>query len=200
MIARVRRVSSGRSGASRPEQAHFQASRVARRARRATSPSTLHRASRDQPPRLARRHAERGREHRRQVHGIAVREAATPGTSSGRLALAHDPREVRLRLRRGLLPVRPRDDEPRERELRLQRVAGRRRLLEHEPIPLGELGVRRSASSGRTAPRAPSSAGCCCRRTSSSSRRPRTRRSGVVSATCGSRPYASITSRPASRL
>ena len=86
------------------------------------------------------------------MDGVAGRQRDL-GHLLRRLALAHDAREVLLRRVARLLAVRARDDPARERELRLHRLAGRRRLLHHEPAPLGSSSsgiriVRPNCSSG----------------------------------------------------
>ena len=66
--------------------------------------------------------------------------------------------------------------------------------------PLGEHRVGDPTSSGRTSPRAARSEGCCCPSDELIFSPSHDSRSGVVSTTCGSTPYCSITSRPVSRL
>ena len=75
------------------------------------------------------------------MDGVSVGQRGL-GHLVGRAALANDACEVRLGLLSGRLAVRARDDEPRKRELRLERIAGRDVVLvHHEPVPLAELRV-----------------------------------------------------------
>ena len=161
----------------------------------------LHAALGDQPARLARREPERAGEHGRQMHRIARPAAACSGDVVRRLPFADDAGEMRLGPRRAPPPpCERRDDEARQLELRLHRLARRERLARRRAATTPGAASRGSASCGRTAPRAAQSAGCCCRRTSSSSRRPR-RGAAASSARPAARVRsASITSRPASRL
>ena len=107
-----------------------------------TSSPTRDRALRDQPARLARRRA------RRRSARSRGRCTGSPGGSVGLRRrrpgppLADDAGEVLLGRRRRLLAVRARDDQPRELELRLHRLAGRHRLLGDEPPPVLEHRVR----------------------------------------------------------
>ncbi len=112
------------------------------------------------------------------MHGIVAGEREL-GHVLGRLAAPNDPGEVLLGGLGGLLAVRAADDEPRQGELRLERVAVGRLLARRSARYHWAADRRRSAWCGRTSPRARPSAGCCCRPTSSSS--PRPTRAGAAS-------------------
>src|SRR5438552_6765216 len=78
----------------------------------------------DQPARFARRaDPEMLDEESRQMHGPVTRQSCFRNLVRSP-ALTDDAREVVLRLLRGPLPVRAADDEARELELRLHRIAG----------------------------------------------------------------------------
>src|SRR5262249_13161517 len=97
-------------------------------------------ALRDQPSGLARRQAEGAGKNCRQMNRVARWERKVRHLL-GRLSFAHDAREVLLSRARRVLAVRPRDDETRERELRVERLAVRHGLLCDEPPPLLELRI-----------------------------------------------------------
>src|SRR5882724_6819578 len=97
-------------------------------------PVDLDRTLGDQAPRLARRaHVEVLDQESRQVDGIPRGQLRLWDVCRG-LAFAHHSREVLLGLARGFRSVRAFDDEPRESELRLHRLAARRFLLHDEPV------------------------------------------------------------------
>src|SRR5437867_13236060 len=78
----------------------------------------------DQAPRLARRaHSEVLDQESRQMKRISRRQLGLRNVCRS-LAFAHNTREMLLGLGRGFRPVRALDDEPRECELRLQRIGG----------------------------------------------------------------------------
>ena len=75
------------------------------------------------------------------MHGIAGAEAHARARRRG-ATLTHHSGEVRFRVARGRLAVRARHDPACERELHLERLSRRHRLLDDQAIPLLEQGRR----------------------------------------------------------